>query len=87
MKNCVRYISALICFSIVFTLFGGFTSEKNVENENVKITRDKKILSDATIDQDFEDCSVIVIMDNIAGEINKRHELSFFGDIGATLVI
>ena len=60
--------------------------KKDVENEASEITRDKKILCNATIDQDFDDSSVLVIMDNITGGINKQHDLSFFGNIGATAV-
>ena len=83
MKNYFRYISTLVCFSMICALFSGFTSEKDVENEASEITRDKKILCNATIDQDFDDSSVLVIMDNITGGINKQHDLSYFGDIGA----
>ena len=39
-----------------------------------------KIYSNATLEAEFDDSSVIVIMDKNTGGINKSHNKSFFGD-------
>jgi hypothetical protein len=42
--------------------------------------RDANIYSKATIEDDFDDSSLIVILDNFTGGVNKKHKDSFFGD-------
>ncbi len=70
---------------MLFLSFSGFSST-NEATEKIDYSRDEKILCSATIDQNFDDSSVLVIMDNVVGGINKQHELSYFGEIGATAV-
>jgi hypothetical protein len=41
----------------------------------------QSFVSNANIEQDFADDSVIVIMDNIVGGINKVHNIGFFTGI------
>ncbi|MBQ7779731.1 MAG: hypothetical protein IJ404_04475 [Clostridia bacterium] len=87
MKKTGKFLSLILSFSIICGLLSGFTSESDLVETVQTVVRDSKIICNATIDQDFDDSSVIVIMDNITGGINKQHDLSFFGDIGATFVI
>ncbi len=82
MKKIVKFLSLILSFSMICGLLSGFTSESDSVESSQTVVRDSKIICNATIDQDFDDSSVLVIMDNIAGGINKQHELSFFGDIG-----
>ena len=44
-------------------------------------TIEKKIHCVATLDDNFKDDSVIVVLDNQISEINKVHSLSFFSGI------
>ncbi len=85
MRKKVRIFSFALAINLLFLSFSGFSSA-NETTEIIDKVRDTKILSTATVDQDFDDSSVLVIMDNIAGGINKSHDLSYFGDIGATSV-
>ena len=88
MKKKARLVSFILAISLLFVSFSGFSSSnETTETETLEKTRDTKILCTATVDQDFDDSSVLVIMDNITGGINKQHELSFFGDIGATAIV
>jgi hypothetical protein len=43
-----------------------------------EIQREEKIYSNATIEDDFDGSSVIVVMDKKTGGMNKRHDPSFF---------
>ena len=85
MNRKLRIISFVMVVNFLLLSFSGFSSTDETLAAPVKI-RDTKILCTATIDQDFDDSSVLVIMDNITGGINKQYELSYFGDIGATSV-
>ena len=42
--------------------------------------RDEKIYWNGTIEDDFDDSSLVVIIDNFTGGVNKKHEDRFFGD-------
>ena len=50
----------------------------DILNKKDKYNCDEKIYSTATIDQNFEDDSVLVVLDKSISEINKTHELSLF---------
>ena len=87
MKEKARLVSFVLTISLLFVSFGGFTSSNEAtQTETLEKIRDTKILCTATVDQEFDDSSVLVIMDNISGGINKQHDLSFFGDIGASSI-
>lgn len=44
------------------------------------VAEEVKIYSRVTLDEDFDDSSVIVIMNKRTGGVNKRHDDGFFGD-------
>jgi len=46
--------------------------------ENIS-QRDKKIFSSATIQDDFDDSSLVVVLDNFTSGVNREHADSFFG--------
>ena len=70
MKKCILTILALCCL-ILSSFF--LVSAKHEGFE-------EKIYSQATIEDDFDGDSVLVVMDKSVGGINKVHEESFFGD-------
>ena len=78
-------------FTAVFILFSagcpnddireadGVQRAEGLPSHDKKI-RDEKIYSNARIEDKFDDSSLIVILDNFTGGVNKKHEESFFGD-------
>ncbi len=67
--GCFVLCVSLACLS--FTVFADGTAESD---ELVKSSFEAKIYSDATLEDDFDDSSVLVIMDRSTGGINKQHE-------------
>ena len=89
MKKLTQTILASL-FAAVFILF--FTGcpndamDTDAANRAARITedealpqRDAKIYSRATIKDNFCDSSLVVILDNFTGGVNRRHEERFFG--------
>jgi len=56
-------------------------TNKNEGAPSDGIQYEEKIYWEGSVDDPFEDNSVLVVMDKNVGGINKRHEKSFFGDI------
>ena len=54
-----------------------FATELTLEGVSDTAT-DEIIYSQATIDDDFSDNSVLVVMDKMIGGINKAHSISYF---------
>jgi len=76
--------TVLLSFLItVFVLFSGGCPTPDT-NELYRAAdlpqRDEKIFSNVTIEDDFDDSSLIVILDNFTGGVNKKHEERLFGD-------
>ncbi len=49
--------------------------------EVVNANNESKIYCNATIEEDFDDGTVILVMDKYTGGINKQHQPSVFGDV------
>ena len=75
-------ILKLSCFCLSLVVFFSFSlntyAADDILNKKDKYNCDEKIYSTATIDQNFEDDSVLVVLDKSISEINKTHELSLF---------
>jgi len=73
-------IKRIICILLSFALLFSFSIAGETLGDEVGIEYEEKILSVVTIDQDFCPRSVLVVMDKNVGNVNKRHDTSFFGD-------
>ena len=76
MKNNVKIFLSL--FVIVFLII--FVGTRNTDADVYSGGFEEKIYCNATIDDDFDGSSVLVVMDKNVGGINKIYEESFFGD-------
>ena len=79
-----KITSLIVCFTVLFSSFVSsivaLAFETDFEIGTVEqIAIEEKIYCHATIDQDFDDSSVLVVMDKRTGGINKRHNQNFFG--------
>ena len=73
-----------IIFALLISLLGsGFDVilEEEKSKSVSKIAYESKEFSTATIDQDFSEDSVLVVMDKSVGAINKVHDKNFFCDV------
>ena len=82
MKKLIQ-ITLVSISTILFVLFStgcpNETSEVDKTNRASELPqRDAKIYCNVTIEDDFDDSSLIVILDNLTGEVNKKHDERFF---------
>ena len=74
----------LIAASPLTTVFALDTTiaeaEKELQVEQQESDIEEKIFYEDTIEGDFAEDSVIVVLDKQTGGINKKHEAGFFGD-------
>jgi hypothetical protein len=81
-----RKIIILLACTLLFALFNiGAVSQNGSVSQNLEF--EEKIYSEATIDQDFCDSSVLVMFDKNTGRVDKRHNAKFFGNIGIKEII
>lgn len=74
-------ITVLLVFSLTLNLFVIYAGMSTVFAAEVEMSKfETKIYSNATLEAEFDDSSVIVIMDKNTGGINKSHNKIFFGD-------
>lgn len=76
----VLALGVLLAFtlSLIFTVNNGISAF--AAESDVAVAVEAKIYSRATIDEDFDDSSVLVVMDKRFGGINKRYNENFFGE-------
>ena len=74
------YIGVLILFLAISLSWIDFNN--NVfALENNETIYEAKVYSSATIEDNFDGSSIIVILDKSISEVNKVHSKEFFGDI------
>ncbi|MCL2088070.1 MAG: S8 family serine peptidase [Oscillospiraceae bacterium] len=74
-----RYICLVLCLIIsIGSTANAFDQERREDISQMEF--EEKIYSNATIDQDFDGSSVLVIMDKSVGGINKQHRSNFFSN-------
>ena len=70
-------ISILLSIILILPPMQAFaTSDIIAEMENSTV--EEKIYCDATIDQEFADDTIIIVLDRDIGAINKVHDKTFF---------
>lgn len=75
-------ITVLLVFSLTLNLFVIYAGMSTVFAAEVEMSKfETKIYSNATLEDEFDDSSVIVIMDKNIGGINKIHNKNFFGGV------
>lgn len=72
----------LICLSAVCILLSGVTGQlRHASAQPTCEVNETKVYCHATIDQDFDDESVLVVLDKQTGGINKQFDHNFFGNL------
>ncbi len=73
MKQFTRIVALILCVSAIFLLrIDSVLAETIIETDVLR--EEEKIYSNATIEQNFDDSSVIVILDKNVGGFNKIHD-------------
>ena len=79
-KKIIKNILFLLCFFLIFLLFTNETfTFAHVNSDNII---EEKIYSNVSIDDNFDNSSVLVVMKKEVSQVNKVYDGSFFGDIG-----
>ena len=83
--------SILYKFSVVFLIFTVlccFILQENFANLSINaLAQETKEFSNISIDDDFDNGSVLVVLDEGVGGINKIHNKSYFGDFGIESIV
>lgn len=94
----VKLLSILLCVVVMipaFSVSAGNDSASEApaielddgEKEEKSEIKDKKIYSTATMEDDFADDCVLVVLDKSLSSVNKVHSKSFFGSTGIKSVV
>lgn len=80
MKNFLKAISIVLCLLIMYTSSAViYIADDEVYIEQSENIIDEKIYCNATLEEEFADNRVLVVLDKKVGSINKKHKKSFFG--------
>lgn len=80
-----KYIAIALAFAVGISCAIGLTQNRQLmatAEENVAEEVEEKIECTATVEDDFDDSSVLVVLDKKTSEKNKVYSTSSFGDIG-----
>lgn len=76
MNRTIKNICIFMCMVLILSVFTPvFAAEQDTTSSEISI-KDEKIYANATIDQDFVDNHVLVVMDRSVSAINKTHNFS-----------
>jgi len=78
MKNIARVLSITLCVILIFSSLITVLASDTTKTDLSVANKDVKVYANASIDQDFADDRVLVVMDNTVGALNKSHDKSFF---------
>ncbi len=70
-----KLLSWLAVIALLTTTVSAYTKESSIDKYN----REVKVYSYATEDQDFDDHTILVVIDKNVGAVNKKFDVSFFG--------
>jgi len=85
-KLLVLTIGLLLIVSLALILFENSVATSAFASESEVSAFEAKRYSNAKIEEDFDDSSIIVVMDRTQGGINKIHADSFFGNFARTAI-
>lgn len=87
-NNANKIIILKIVVLIVLAFLLGFSNTNGImaKTAETRTYESEKILSQVSLDEEFDDSSVLVVMDKRTGGINKNHEDSFFGNFSKKAV-
>lgn len=87
-NNANKIIILKIVVLIVLAFLLGFSNTNGImaKTAETRTYESEKILSQVYLDEEFDDSSVLVVMDKRTGGINKNHEDSFFGNFSKKAV-
>ena len=83
MKRIIRITSVLICIFLIVPMFATVSASNILVEDSDVVLKDQKVYSNATLDEDFADDRVIVVMDGNIGFVNRSYDNNYFGSIGA----
>ncbi len=70
-----KFIRVLLALIISLLLFN-INIVLKASNESRKYSFSEKIYTDVSIDEEFDDCSVLVVMKKEISQVNKKHDIS-----------
>ena len=87
MKRVKRLLFVLLCICITISSIPITQALEQMVADNIAIYVDNKVYCSATIDDAFDDDSILVVLDKGISELNKAHEKSFFGNVAIKNVV
>lgn len=87
MKRMRRVICLLASMAMLLPGSIGVHAQNEVVADTAEISTEEKIPCNATIDQEFADDAVLVILDRNTGAINKVHSKDLFGGIAIENIV
>lgn len=81
MKKFKNLISLLMCVVLVTSTINVTVALDSKQNSSDAVLKDEKVVCKATIDEDFADDKVIVVLDKSISAVNKVHDRKTFGSV------
>ena len=78
-QTIIKMICLFLCITIIFS----FTSYAagSIVADSEAVLKDEKVYSNATVDQNFVDNHVLIVLNKEVGSINKVHSKNLFGSL------
>lgn len=87
-KKRIIYKSLIVIFLIsLCTIFSNASIVINATGQSGLNNSNEKIYANVSLDEDFDDASVLVVMNKNISEVNKEYDMDFFGDFPKESII